>query len=135
MKICIPTMDDRGLEGLVSGHFGSAPFFTLVDTESGACEIIDKGGHGHEHGACAPVDLLKAHKLDAVVCKGMGRGAIMRLGQAGLDILISESETVSEVLTAAREGNLRPLSPQDACSGHQHNHGHGHGHDNSHCGS
>lgn len=127
MRICIPTMDDRGLEGVVSGHFGSAPFFTLVDTESGACEIIDKGGHGHEHGSCAPVDLLAAHDLDAVVCRGMGRGAIMRLGQAGLSVLFAESEKVSEVVAAARDGSLRPLSPQDACAGHQHDHGHGHG--------
>ena len=28
MKICIPTMDDRGREGMPSDHFGSAPFFT-----------------------------------------------------------------------------------------------------------
>jgi predicted Fe-Mo cluster-binding NifX family protein len=131
MKICIPTMDDLGLEGKVSGHFGSAPFFTLVDTESGACEIIDKGGHGHDHGACAPVDLLKAHELDAVVCMGMGRGAIMRLGQAGLSIFFAESEKVSDVVAAAREGRLRALSPQDACAGH----GHGHGHGSSGCGS
>ena len=33
MKICIPTMDDRGREGMPSDHFGSAPFFTFVDTE------------------------------------------------------------------------------------------------------
>jgi predicted Fe-Mo cluster-binding NifX family protein len=133
MKICIPTMDDRGLEGKVSGHFGSAPFFTLVDTESGACETISKGAHGHEHGACDPVDLLTAHNLDAVVCRGMGRGAIMKLGQAGLNVLVAESENVSEVVAAARSGSLRPLSAQDACASHQHGHDHGQG--GSHCGS
>jgi predicted Fe-Mo cluster-binding NifX family protein len=133
MKICIPTLDNRGLEGKVSGHFGSAPFFTLVDTESGACEIINKGGHGHEQGGCAPVDLLTSRDLDAVVCMGMGRGAIMKLGQAGLDVLVAESEKVSEVVAAARAGRLRPLSAQDACAGHQHGPDHGHG--SSGCGS
>jgi len=134
MKICIPTMDNRGLEGKVSGHFGSAPFFTLVDTESGACEIIAKDGHGHEHGGCAPVALLTPHDLDAVVCMGMGRGAIMKFGQAGINVLVAESEQVSKVVTAAREGSLRQLSAQDACAGHQ-QHGHDHGQGGSHCGS
>jgi predicted Fe-Mo cluster-binding NifX family protein len=133
MRICIPTLDNRGLEGKVSGHFGSAPFFTVVDTESGACEIVSKEGHGHEHGGCAPVALLTPHNLDAVVCMGMGRGAIMKLDQAGIKVFVTESEQVSEVVTSAREGKLRQFSSQDACAGHQHGHDHGQG--GSHCGS
>ena len=34
MKLCIPTRTDEGLEATSTGHFGSAPYFTLVDTES-----------------------------------------------------------------------------------------------------
>lgn len=126
MKICIPTEDDRGLEGKVCGHFGSAPFYTLIDTESGSCEIIGNSHDKHGHGACAPVGLLSSHAIDSVVCKGMGRGAIAALSRAGVNILVTEERIVSQVVEAAGQNKLRMLSPQDACSGHQHGHGHGH---------
>ena len=34
MKVCIPTMGDRGMEETVGGHFGRVPTYTLVDTDS-----------------------------------------------------------------------------------------------------
>ena len=34
VNICIPVTADRGLESPVSGHFGSAPIFMLVDLET-----------------------------------------------------------------------------------------------------
>lgn len=126
MKICIPTEDDRGLEGMVCGHFGSAPFFTLVDTDNGSCEIIGNSANEHGHGGCAPVGMLSSHALDAVVCKGMGRGAINALGRAGVSVLLTEEAIVSEVVAAAGQNKLRPLSTQDACGGHQHGPGQGH---------
>ena len=128
MRICIPTEDDLGMEGKVCGHFGSAPFYTLVDTESGSCETIGNSHDKQGHGACAPVDRLRAHQLDAIVCKGMGRRAIAALSRAGVDILLTEEMTVSRAVAAARQSRLRLLSPQDACSGHWHGHGHTCGH-------
>lgn len=128
MRICIPTEDDRGMEGKVCGHFGSAPFYTLIDTDGDTCEIIGNS-HGEQgHGACAPVDRLRAHQLDAIVCKGMGQRAIAALGHAGISVLITEDGSVSEVVSAVRQGALRPISPDDACGGHQRGHGHGQGH-------
>ena len=32
MKVCVPVTHDQGLQSPVSGHFGSAPLFVLVDT-------------------------------------------------------------------------------------------------------
>ena len=34
MKICLPTLEDTGLEAALCGHFGQAPFFTLVDADT-----------------------------------------------------------------------------------------------------
>jgi len=36
MKLCIPISEDRGLDSPICGHFGSAPAFLLVDTETRA---------------------------------------------------------------------------------------------------
>ena len=72
MKICIPTEDNRGLEGMVCGHFGSAPFFTLVDTDSGSCEIIGNSASEHGHGGCG--ELLRQTLARPVRSYHWGRG-------------------------------------------------------------
>jgi predicted Fe-Mo cluster-binding NifX family protein len=53
MNICIPTTDDEGLESKVCAHFGSAPAFLVVDTDSGGTR--DRPGDGgHPGGRHAP---------------------------------------------------------------------------------
>ena len=67
MKLCIPTLDDRGLQGTPSDHFGSAPFFTFVDTDTKEVEITRNGNAHHVHGACRPLQALDANPVDVVV--------------------------------------------------------------------
>ena len=41
MKICVPTMGSGGLNGQISSHFGRAPNFTIVDSDSDEVVILD----------------------------------------------------------------------------------------------
>ena len=43
MKMCIPVSEVRGLESPVHGHFGSAPAFLAVDSETMAVETLSNG--------------------------------------------------------------------------------------------
>ena len=43
MNICIPVEADEGLDSLVCGHFGSAPAFMVVDTDTENCRAITNG--------------------------------------------------------------------------------------------
>ena len=131
MKICIPTMDDKGLEGVPSGHFGSAPFFTFVDTLSGEIEAIGNGGSNHEHGACRPLDFLGTREVDAIICSGLGRRAFARLEASGIKVYVTREENVEKTLAALAEGSLNELTADGACPGHSHG-GHGHGHNHQH---
>ena len=36
MKICIPVNENNGVDSSVSAHFGSAPFFMIVDSDTGS---------------------------------------------------------------------------------------------------
>lgn len=132
MKICIPTHDDSGLDAALYDHFGSAPFFTLVDVDSARIEVIDNSDSGHQHGQCTPTGHLEGKQVDAVVCRGMGRRAVSRLLASGIDVLVADGRTVGETVTAARENRLRHMAERDACGGggqgHCHQHGPGHGH-------
>jgi predicted Fe-Mo cluster-binding NifX family protein len=40
MKVAIPVAEYCGLDSLVYGHFGSAPLFVLVDTETMSIESL-----------------------------------------------------------------------------------------------
>ena len=65
MHICIPVLDDRGLDSQVSAHFGSAPGFMIVDTESGSCRLIGNGNQHHAHGMCQPLAALAGEPVTA----------------------------------------------------------------------
>lgn len=72
MKIAIPIEDARGLESPVYGHFGSAPAFLVVDSESGAASVIDNQQMGHVHGQCNPIAALAGQTVDALITGGIG---------------------------------------------------------------
>jgi predicted Fe-Mo cluster-binding NifX family protein len=137
MRICIPTKDDRGLESGVSGHFGRAPFYAVVETETGevAMESNAKnchgdghghGGHhhhGHGHGGghrCGCHQIMDSKALGAVFCKGMGRGALAGFSSRGIDVYLTSKETVGEILEEFRGGGMKPFGADLACAGHHH---------------
>lgn len=118
MKICIPTMDSNGLESRAHGHFGSAPFFAVVDTVTGEVGVGPNAGQQHRHGQCNPVSYVDTLKVDAVVCQGMGRRALEAFNHVNIDVMIASGETVGDILSEARDNKLRKLTPQEACGGH-----------------
>ena len=58
MKLCIPVDEDLGLESPVCAHFGSAPYFMIVEVESRTHRAIPNRNTHHQHGACAPLAAL-----------------------------------------------------------------------------
>ena len=118
MKICIPTMDDGGKDGLPSDHFGSAPFFTFVDTETEEYEVVRNGGASHVHGACQPLKFLGSRPVDAIVCRGLGRRAFSRLEDAGVRVFVTLEKNAEATVTALEDGRLRALTSEGACHGH-----------------
>lgn len=128
MRICIPTMDDGGKEASPSDHFGSAPFFTFVDTDTGEYDAVKNGGASHVHGACQPLKFLGSRPVDAVVCRGLGRRAFERLAEVGVKVFVTLEGDAQASVQALQEGRLRALTVEAACHGHDGGmSGHGHG--------
>jgi len=127
MRVCIPTIDNQGPDGLPSAHFGSSPFFTFFDLETGEWEAVNNRSTSHAHGACRPLDVVTSQPVDAVLCRGLGGGAFTRLQQEGIKIYLTREPDVPACLEAFREGQLRELMEAEVCHGHHH-HGHGHAH-------
>jgi predicted Fe-Mo cluster-binding NifX family protein len=106
VRICIPTEDERGLEGQLSQHFGRTPYFTVVDDVTGEIDLVANGHAVHEHGSCAPTGLLATQRLDAVICRGLG--------------YMSESRDVAGALSDLRAGRLSEAVSEELSCGHGH---------------
>jgi predicted Fe-Mo cluster-binding NifX family protein len=76
MKLCFPVQHNEGIESKVHYHFGSTPFFVVVDSETNSVNVIRNDGQRHAHGACNPVKAVNNQKLDAVVAFGISAGAL-----------------------------------------------------------
>lgn len=123
MNICIPVENNQGLDSIVCAHFGSAPFFLMVDTETLACKAIPNNNHHHAHGMCHPVAALAGEKVDGLVVGGIGMGALNKLNAAGYQVFQSQFATVKETVEAHRNGSLPVFSLQNVCGGHGMGHG------------
>lgn len=115
MRICIPTETDAGKEARVCGHFGSAPYFTIYDTEKDNCQSIDNSNKHHTHGTCQPMSVLTGKQIDVVVCVGMGMRAIQKLNEAGTRVYKASGATVREILGKYKANELEEITLEDAC--------------------
>jgi predicted Fe-Mo cluster-binding NifX family protein len=126
MKVFFPVAGNKGLASEVFGHFGSAPVFLLVDSESREVkEVVNRDLH-HAHGACRPLRALDGEKADAIVVGGIGGGALMGLNRAGLKVFRAPAETVAACLDHMAGDPLQELSSDQVCGGHSHGGGCGH---------
>jgi predicted Fe-Mo cluster-binding NifX family protein len=118
MKVCIPVKEYSGIDSDVYGHFGSAPVFALVDTETMAIEPLDNRDHGHEHGKCSPLKAIGGRKINAVIVGGIGPGAIRGLNAAGIKVFRCVGGTLMDAVQQFKAGTLPMLTLQQACGGH-----------------
>jgi predicted Fe-Mo cluster-binding NifX family protein len=118
MNLCVPVEADNGLQSAVCAHFGSAPAFLIVDTETGSCRAILNGNRHHGHGMCAPLRSLQGERIDGMVVGGIGMGALSKLNAANIQVYLSEHATVGEVVTAFKAGRLKRVQPDMACPQH-----------------
>ncbi len=132
MKVCIPTLNGTGADDEVCEHFGSAPYFTILDTEGGEPEVIPNGNAHHAHGTCHPLSQLAGKGFEALVCGGMGRRALDMINAQGLKVYKAKARSVSTTLSALAAGELDELEAAHACGGHGHGSQGGHGHRHRH---
>jgi predicted Fe-Mo cluster-binding NifX family protein len=122
MNICIPTQDDLGAAARVSSHFGSAPFYTVVDTATGVISVVLNRHVHHEHGQCRPRDVLRTLNVDAVIAIGLGQRALIGLNADGVKVYQTKFNRVEDVLKTLDLHMLNEMKTNDACV-KEHHHG------------
>jgi predicted Fe-Mo cluster-binding NifX family protein len=118
MKVCFPVQENNGFESEVYGHFGTAPAFIVVDTETNDVRTITNADQHHAHGACNPLKALNGQKVDAIVVGGIGAGALSRLNQSGIIVYRAQAATVQGNIDIFTAGSRPEFMPQNTCGGH-----------------
>ena len=118
MKLCVPTETNEGKNAMAYGHFGSAPYFTIVEIEKDSVEIISNANQHHSHGMCQPMGVLTGRKIDAVVCGGMGARAMQKLNESGIKAHRAIPGTVEEIVKQYEQGKLEEITSENACNQH-----------------
>lgn len=131
MLIAVPCDSTDGLEATISDHFGHCAAFTLVtidDTTIGEVSILENSAH-EEGGCMAPVTLLKAHGVDALVAGGMGMRPLSGFQQVGIEVYFKENaSTVQQAVDLFMSGSCQPYAEAQTCGGGEGHCGGGHHH-------
>jgi predicted Fe-Mo cluster-binding NifX family protein len=118
MKLCFPVKEISGLESEVYEHFGSAPAFVVVDSDTKEVRVVHNADRHHAHGMCNPVGALEGQEVDVVIVGGIGGGALMKLSMAGIDVYKAMAKTVRENIELFSSKRLPRFQPGHVCSGH-----------------
>lgn len=118
MKLCFPVERNKGLESTVYNHFGSAPLFVVLDTNTCEVSTITNNDRIHIHGSCNPIKALDNQTVDAVIVGGIGGGALGRLNQAGIRVYKSGAPSIRENMDLFVSNGLAEYEQGDICGGH-----------------
>jgi predicted Fe-Mo cluster-binding NifX family protein len=117
MRVCIPTTSDAGLSARLSPHFGRAPYYTVVDTDTWAMHAVPNASAEHGHGECRPLAGMQGYAADVVVCRGLGRNALEGLRSGGVEVYVSTEWDVSGALGRFLAGDLEAVTSEEVCHG------------------
>jgi len=125
MLIAVPVDADMGLSSPCSGHFGRAPHYALVDSESRTCAVI-RNESSHHGGTKLPPEWLADQGVHVLLCGGLGGRAIELCQAYGIVVYVGQEGTVAEFVDAYSAGSLHCATLDDGCTQHaahpQHEH-------------
>ena len=132
MKACIPVAKDHGLSSVVFPHFGSAPVFLVVNTDTGAV-AAHRNPAAETHGRTHALDAIGGEAVDVAVVGNIGEGAIDRFRARGIPVYRAVRSTVAQVVSALKAGMLPEIDAGTCAGGHPESRGPLHVHDSG-CG-
>lgn len=102
--------------GNIFQHFGHSQAFKIYDIEDSkiiSSQVIDNGGFGHD----SLVGYLKNNGVSVLICGGIGGGARMVLGQAGIKVFPGAQGNADANVEAFIKGSL-DYDPNTTCHHH-----------------
>ena len=118
MKIALPTLGKKGLEEVVSEHFGRCDTYTILDDQGNFIKIIDNTS-SHNGGKGLPPELLKKEDIDVLLCKGLGPRALNLCQQLEITVYVNSGKTVKEIFENWKNSSRSSATLNDICEEHR----------------
>ena len=119
MKIAIPSESADGLNAIRSGHFGHAPYFTIVeyDEQKNIVGVESVKNVDHDQYGCGGViEYAMTLGIDGILTAGMGMPPLMRFTAAGITVYYEATEPiVGKVAQLFATGDVAIMDPDAAC--------------------
>ena len=119
VRVCVPTMGNKGLEEDVGEHFGRASTFTIVNLSTNEVKIIPNTSE-HMGGTGKPPEIMAKAGVDVMLCSGLGPRAIQMFEEQGVEVFVGASGTVTNAIKAWKAGKLQEATDENACKEHRH---------------
>jgi len=112
LKILVPVIDREGLASRISGHFGKAPYYAVIELDEeynvrNICFIENPRAMGYR-----PGEYFAQQGIDYVVIGegGIGVRALENLRRYGVEVLVTNGETLKEIIESIKEQGLKPYT-------------------------
>ncbi len=109
MIIAFATEEKKGLDSMISQHFGKAPYYIFVKVEDGEVkEVLEYDSpflSGHSPGEVP--EFVHKHGASVIVSGGMGQRAIQNFERLGIIPIVGVSGEVTPILSDFIKGKLK----------------------------
>ena len=120
MRIAVSAEDSRGLESVVSPHFGRCPCYVLADVEGGQVKevrVVENPYYDRHVPGQVPA-FIHSQGVEVMLTGGMGRRAIALFEEYGIEAATGAQGTVRRAVESYLGGQLRGVTPCRESQGH-----------------
>jgi cation diffusion facilitator family transporter len=115
IKVCIPTLEDKGLESRTSAHFGNVPFFAFIGLENkhvrNVYVKVNRAARMTRKRGIGAAQLLVDEEVDVVLAGGMGEGPFHLLRDNLVQIFVlPEQVELREAIRLLNEDKLQRMT-------------------------
>jgi len=118
MKLVVPTSNNKGLDSKIAEHFGRCLTYTFLNENGKVVDIVDNTSE-HVGGVGLPPELMKKHKANILLCKGLGPRALNLCEQLGIDVYVHQADTVKDIFYLWQNKKLKKAGAEDICEEHK----------------
>ncbi len=122
MRIAVATDDARGLDAVLSYHFGRCPYYILVDVEGKEIKRARSVANPFyaEHGQPGQVpSFINSQGAQVIIAGGMGYRAMQSFQEFGIEPITKVSGKAKDVVEAYLDEKIQGAKPCDESQTHQ----------------
>ncbi len=113
MKIAFAAEENKGIDSMLSHHFGRCPYYVFVIIENKNIEEVKTKGNPffNNHGPGVVPRFIAKEKVDVIVAGGMGPRAITWFEKLGIKAITTPARKIKDILSDYLGGKLSGALP------------------------